>query len=201
MSVITRTGKKRKYVKSGIYSKIRNGRGVAGGGNDGLGYFVGFGGDEEEGRERERDGEGDGRGGRVKGGFVGGCVELLGDDNPCGSWDAGMCERVCLDFVRGRLGGMVAERGLEGEVEACLELVRVVGNKFFHGEMQNGVTLTSQGQSLDSALEVLEGCMRDVYEPQTGERLKSGVRAVLREFVVQIRNGKAVEVAIAPPVS
>jgi hypothetical protein len=78
-------------------------------------------------------------------------------------------------------------------VSEQIETTRSAAAKFFLDEMQNGLTLTSSLQSLEQSLAVLELVM-DTISSKAGTKLNSGPRVILREFVAQIRSGRAASI-------
>lgn len=115
-----------------------------------------------------------------------GVHEVVGDENPCRVWDAQEChQRCCAFFIKSTAACQQPEQTKAAEA---------VAEAFFLGELQSGLTLTSAMQSLETSAGVLDTIMDRVPEEGQGVRLSSGSRAVLREFVAQIRSGQAIHV-------
>lgn len=109
-----------------------------------------------------------------------GVEELVGDANPCRSWSSDECERRCMQFFVKSTGGCNEEQ---------TTAIREASRQFFISEVQNGLTLTSAMQQLNVSLSILDSIMDQVST--SGHQLCSGSRIILREFVAQIRSGKA----------
>lgn len=114
-----------------------------------------------------------------------GLKEVIGEENPCRNWDSEKCHRICMDFF---------SKGTSGRIEQN-KAAQVVCQKFFIDEVQNGLTLTSAMQPIETSVEVLDGIMnQDLGE---GLNLSSGSRVLLREFLAQIRTGRAASLVLA----
>lgn len=108
-------------------------------------------------------------------------AEVIGDENPCSLWNTETCMARCVTFI---------EASIPPSRPDQVEGAKDVAKKFFSDEMQSGLTLTSAVQSLDQSLSTLDVIM-DTTSSKSGSKLKSGTRVLLREFIAQIRTGKA----------
>jgi hypothetical protein len=115
-------------------------------------------------------------------------TELIGDSNPCSGWDSDTCLARFNVFLTASSNSRVSEQ---------IENTRLAASKFFYEEMQSGLTLTSHLQSLEQSLAALELVM-DSVPSKSGIKLKSGPRVILREFVAQIRSGRAASIPSQP---
>lgn len=111
-------------------------------------------------------------------------TEHVGDGNPCSRWDSDTCMARFSTFLAASSNSRVSEQ---------LDNTRLAASKFFLEEMQSGLTLTSPFTSLEQSLADLEVAM-DSVASATGVKLKSGPRVILREFVAQIRSGRAASI-------
>lgn len=111
----------------------------------------------------------------------------------CRSWSSLQCLRAFVAFFERTTGGYNPEQ---------TKAASAVAELFFLGEMQSGLTVTSVAQPLEVSLQVLEELLaRGPVGPGCGDTpLSSGSRAVLGEFIAQIRSGEAAAYA-PPPVS
>lgn len=109
-----------------------------------------------------------------------GVNEVLGEQNPCRNWDPDQCHRVCVAFFDRNTGGRHPEQS-----QAAVQ----VSSDFFLTELQSGLTLTSAMQSLDTSLQVLENIM-EKWSAE-GRPLSSGSKVILCEFIAQVRSGQA----------
>jgi Homeodomain len=107
--------------------------------------------------------------------------ELIGDANPCSNWDSDACLNRFASFIAACTNSRFGE-----QVDGALAAAR----RFFFDELQNGLTITSAVQSLDQSLDALDQVMSGVT-CKSGVKLNSGSRALLREFIFQIRSGRA----------
>lgn len=169
----------RKYVKSGIYKR----------GSEGMNYL-------ESGVMDVFAGDGDVRGRKT----TSENEEVFGELNPCYGWDCRKCEEVCAEFIRQKcLGDKVVAGGLAPESFSNvvqLRIAKLAAEKFFTEQFQCGFTLTSYAQDLETIMLVLEDVMNKTMDNETGAVLKSGVRAMLKEFVYKIRSGKAARIVM-----
>lgn len=118
-----------------------------------------------------------------------GVREVVGEANPCRSWDSQEChQRCCAFFVKSTAACHQPEQ---------TKTAVAVSEEFFLGELQSGLTITSAMQGLETSAGVLDAIMDRVREEGQGVRLNSGSRAVMREFIAQVRSGQAVHLPAA----
>lgn len=114
-----------------------------------------------------------------------GVKEVIGSENPCHEWDGNECLLRCLSFFYKSIGSAH---------ERQMSVATTVSKAFFLGEMQNGLTLTSAMQPLETGVEVLDGIMEATSTE--GIRLSSGSKVIMREFLAQLRSGMAAGVEV-----
>ncbi len=99
----------------------------------------------------------------------------------CRSWSSLQCLQAFVAFFDRSTGGLNPDQAKAAES---------VATQFFLGELQSGLTVTSVAQPLHVSFDVLDQLVAK-RSAQGAPPLSSGSRAVLGEFIAQIRSGEA----------